>query len=784
MSRPALSLALSFLLMSPALAGDLPPGAVARLGGTAFRHPDRPTCLALSPDGKALVSGGTDGTLRVWDPLTGCETRRLAVPDAVVIAAAFSTDGRVFAAHVGGKVLQFDAATFRPVRDVPCDGVDALALSRNGELIGAVRSNGSLALLEATTGLDRMELPNGRSLAFTPDGSAVAASDAADRVTVYEIPSGKPRVTIRHPNRDGVTAVAFNPDGSKLATSDPGDTGRVRLWDAETGKMLAEWPGEGPLAFRADGSLVGRRGGTVVIWNVKSGKPVREIDAGAWGFAVSASGKWLATAGDRARLRVWDLDSGREHIPPGVDPVEVRSLSAMPDRGRVILGTPAGVMQWAPGESRTRPLLPGRVGPAMTFDRWLVAPHGRGVGVWELLPDRELPLEPLRIFNGGVFDRAAGTADGRLLAVVTDGRTISIADLGAGKVLRSWSAPSPVLGLVLTPFDDRLIAVGRDGFVRCWDLTGPTSEEPPPEAWKARIPRSLNAAVATPDDGRFVAVASVLHVTLFDMASGKPIHVYERKWDDGPFRSVVVSPDGRLVAAGTLESGGRIVVWEVATRTIVRKFVSGSGTVEHVAFLDGGRRVVSAGHDDTVLVWNLTDRPDRSAPTDAVLRTAWDVLDRDGDVGWPAVWALADGGPRGLAVIREGLTRAGETGERVKALIKQLDADSFAVREAAAAGLKALGVQSLPGLTEAAVSYPSAEVRQRAERIVTDLARSGLVIPAHGLYGETLRQVRAVAALEAIGGMEATELLEQLRAHGGRPGEEADRALKRAAARM
>src|SRR5262249_26363348 len=150
------------------------------------------------PDGRTLVSGGTDGVLRAWDAATGAEKARFAVPGGVVTALAFTADGRTLAADFGDqKIRLLDTRTFRPTRTVPCGDVDTLALSRDGGLIGAVRVAGSLALLETATGLDRLELPDGRALAIVPDGSAVVASDKTDRVTVYEVPSGKPRLTVR-----------------------------------------------------------------------------------------------------------------------------------------------------------------------------------------------------------------------------------------------------------------------------------------------------------------------------------------------------------------------------------------------------------------------------------------------------------------------------------------------------------------------------------------------------------------------------------------------------------
>src|SRR5207253_1818588 len=51
-------------------------------------------CLAFSPDGKLLVSGGADGQLIVWDPFTGVAKRHGRAHTAGVKSLAFSPDGR------------------------------------------------------------------------------------------------------------------------------------------------------------------------------------------------------------------------------------------------------------------------------------------------------------------------------------------------------------------------------------------------------------------------------------------------------------------------------------------------------------------------------------------------------------------------------------------------------------------------------------------------------------------------------------------------------------------
>src|SRR5947208_14887121 len=57
--------------------GDaLPLGAITRLGTVRFRHSNTVSCFVFSNDGKLLVSGGEDQTIRVWDVASGRELQR------------------------------------------------------------------------------------------------------------------------------------------------------------------------------------------------------------------------------------------------------------------------------------------------------------------------------------------------------------------------------------------------------------------------------------------------------------------------------------------------------------------------------------------------------------------------------------------------------------------------------------------------------------------------------------------------------------------------------------
>ena len=109
-------------------AGDpLPPGAVARLGTTRFRHGNSIRQVAYNPDGKILVSLGDDGVIRLWDAANGVEIRRLAEAPPRTSGFALVSDGRtlVTASRDDGLIRTWEVASGRPIRRILDHGIAA-----------------------------------------------------------------------------------------------------------------------------------------------------------------------------------------------------------------------------------------------------------------------------------------------------------------------------------------------------------------------------------------------------------------------------------------------------------------------------------------------------------------------------------------------------------------------------------------------------------------------------------------------------------------------------------
>jgi len=160
-------------------------------------HSGGVTGVAWSPDGARIVSAGTDGTLRLWEPDSGRLLAVLQGKDSIS-ALAWGPDPARFASANWDKT--------GAVWQVSADGTSAepsAALDTSGARIQA--------------------------LAWAPDGAALVGGSRAGALTIWDAASGDAQAKAA-PGAE-IWAVAWSPDGASLLSG--GADGVVRLWSVE-----------------------------------------------------------------------------------------------------------------------------------------------------------------------------------------------------------------------------------------------------------------------------------------------------------------------------------------------------------------------------------------------------------------------------------------------------------------------------------------------------------------------------------------------------------------------
>jgi hypothetical protein len=224
-------------------------------------------------------------------------------------------------------------------------------------------------------------------------------------------------------------------------------------------------------------------------------------------------------------------------------------------------------------------------------------------------------------------------------------------------------------------------------------------------------------------------------------------------------RCLAISPDGKVLASGGPDN--IVHLWSMATSREIGRFVGHDGWIVSLRFSHDGKRLASGSWDNTALIWDASAIPSRPSSGEAKLATAelsqlWaDLTDTDATRAYRAIGALAAAPAQTVSFMRERLHLANEeeTGA-VKALVADLDNDDFGARDRAMDHLSRLGIAAWPALRAALSLRPSAEKRQRIERLL------GAPLPV--VSPEIRRISRAVEVLEQIGTAESDRLLDML----------------------
>ena len=244
------------------------------------------------------------------------------------------------------------------------------------------------------------------ALAFSPDGSLLAAGDAEHRIKLFDVKSAKTRQTLRD-HGAAITSVAFSPDGTLLASA--GKENVIRLWDVKTGQLLKTLDGHtlavSAVAFSPDGLLLASGGYDKLInlWDVKTGQIVKTLSGHAdsvTGVTFSPDGQRLASASQDQTAKVWDVPAGKELFTLTGHTGGLTSIAYSPDG------------QW---------LATGSV--------------DRTAKVWNATTGSiERTLDGFQKSLAGV----AFSPDSQQLAVVTDGREAQIRRVQTWEVLRQF----------------------------------------------------------------------------------------------------------------------------------------------------------------------------------------------------------------------------------------------------------------------------------------------------------------------------------------------------------
>ena len=517
---------------------------------------------------------------------------------------AFHRGGTYVAGSNTHGVAVWQVATGRMEAFMPSqDGVDCVAFGPRDDLV-AVSDEGRVILWEWKQ--DRQRTlggePNGAETrsAFSADGRSVFVASGG-QVTKCDAANGTSQVLIPAVAPDAT--YAFSADGRRFAIAD--ESAKITVWDLDTAKPVIELQGPQAggtaLALSVDGRTLAAGRDKIMVWDLAAGdsQPINELsETPVLSLALSANGETIAAAGPNGAILQWDFRRRRQRTPLQGPRYGTRAIAFSPDDTLVATGgMPGSIWLWTPSKQHSHILQRDAdveiLGEESTRDGTMLAlKRGRGHILWNASGARS----PVDVTGFPERYTAIQLSPGGQVLAVLDGRgTIHLWNAATGQSLRQITVQGTSLERLDLDAAGTLVAgVGIDG-----DIV--VAESGTGKSWSKAADATGHArSVAFSPDGRRVAsggLEGAVHV--WDARTGD--HLFALQNGETNVLALAFTPDGAGLAATT---GSAIALWDLDRRAVRRTLRGHKGAVTSLSFSPDGTLLASGSLDKGAIIWS------------------------------------------------------------------------------------------------------------------------------------------------------------------------------------
>jgi WD40 repeat protein len=555
---------------------------------TLFGHTGILSTCNFSQDGKQIVSGASDGEIRIWDAASGQLMVAFRNHPASVEFCSFSHDGsRVFSAMRDGLMQICDAESGRLLKSLRGHGaVTMCRLTKDNRRMISASWDGTVRLWDVATAKELRVFNHGAQVyccEFSPD-EKIFASGAADSVLrFWDVEKGT-QLHALSGHEGPVMDCRFSDNGRYVFTASQDCT--VKRWDFSTREAKQSYEGhDAPVRAVAVSKDAGRlvsasQDGSLIFWDTATGKAltrVKEHLDEIWGLALSPDGKQAVSASWDMTLKVWSMGAVEETARA----LHARSGDA--DEGSKGLW---GYMIPCCCSQDGRYYAAGSTDASV---RVWDAPSGRSLGIF-------------RIHNDYVFCCAFSPDSRWVITGCWDG-AVKLLEVGQWGSLDVPHHTDMVLAAGFTEQGTRIFSCSTDG-VRICDFDGALAVER--SFW--RFEAKPSACVFRSDGTWFVTGLESGEIVIVEPNSGTYTTLSGRH--EG-LSCCALSPSGNILATGS--EHGTIKFWDLVSRREMAEVRPHEVKVAACNFSPDGRRLVICSWDYVVKVLDV------AAPAEPVL---------------------------------------------------------------------------------------------------------------------------------------------------------------------
>ena len=607
-----------------------------RFGRVGKGHDGLIVAVAVSGDSKTIATAGVDRTVRVWDVAT-LTPKTLGHHDERATSVAISADGnRVASGSFDRTVRVWSLGGAAPITLPHQSPPLYLAFSPSGDWLATTSTDRNVKIWDLTTRQLHLSTPGGfDTFAFAPDGSSVTLIGGNEIMRVVDLTTREQRPI--NEVRPAFDSYAISPDGVHVVYA---DKHAVKQWSAGKLRVLHSTTDRTPLQMGCrlgithDGALAAGTCfgfGGVEVW--RAGDSYTLTHASSTRYPIfSPDGKRLLLADLRDRAQLWVIASEESIELAGPEGAAFFRFS--PDGSHIVAIAGADLWVWPADDVKRVAFVHPDPRQVSYLDDGRLLTSGND-GAIRMHGDE---LE--RVELGAYLGRVAIHGD-QVAALGADGkvRVVSLATR-AIRELPGTIAVTPRDGPADPAIERLRASAGQGWHIRQLERRGSRQQH----EYGGQI-----AYVAFAPYGRAVAAVDLkeCRITRWALPSGK-VRIHECGAAD---IEVLAFASADLLLAAT--SDGRIHAFGDAGNFVLEGH---DAPIEVLAIAPGGKRVISAGADQTVRVWDLDTHTSRvlgrhtSTVTHVAVSSDGEWIASAGDDQQLQVWDRATETPRRITL--------------------------------------------------------------------------------------------------------------------------------------
>lgn len=298
-----------------------PPSHIWRYLHTLAGHSGTINALALSPDGKTLVSGSRDRTIKVWHLGSMQLLHQLPKGQSSVEALAISSDGQTLVSGSKGgtvKVWELSTGALRyNLLGIHAEKITGIAICSDQHSFITASEDRTIKIWNLQTGKAIQTLQAGKTsvtaIALSPDDQWLASGNEGGTLRLWNLATGELHFSPISAHKSAISAIVMCSRHLTLLTASQDKT--IKLWDLQGAELLYTFdPGQTPVNAMAisqeTGIFVsGSEGGTVKFWDLASKELLYALNGVHFSpihaLAISPDSQLCVTSSESGNLKLW-----------------------------------------------------------------------------------------------------------------------------------------------------------------------------------------------------------------------------------------------------------------------------------------------------------------------------------------------------------------------------------------------------------------------------------------------------------------------------------------------